>query len=100
MSPDDGGKGPVRRAVGPVVVHSREELVRYLKENPIQLKAGRGPLPPRVGSPDFVGPVHPWEFNRPGRIGVGPDGVATFEIRKKASERARDEWLLRFAGME
>jgi len=67
----------------PVVVNSRAELEKLLRENPMQLRAGREPLPPRVGHPGFVGPYQTEAITRPGAIRYDEDGGAFIELEKK-----------------
>lgn len=38
---------------------------------------------PRVGHPDFVGPIDPAFVRRPGAIRLEEDGSAYFELRKQ-----------------
>ena len=85
---------PAPRTSG-VVVNSRRELEEYLSQYPRQLRAARPSRAPRVGHPDFVGPVQPEALNRPGAIPHGANGcVLFFALRKRPEDEARDAALL------
>ena len=58
----------------PVAVYSRAELALLLDAAPMHLRAARKSLPPRVGHPEFVGPLHPQSLSRYGSIRFAPDG--------------------------
>lgn len=82
-----------------VRVNSRAELVAYLRANPIQLKPGRPPLGPRVGHPDFVGPIQPHVLKRIGAIGFDGSGSAVFVLKKEPWERSQCEAFERMEGL-
>jgi hypothetical protein len=81
-----------------VPVANRAELERYLRENPMQLRATRTPRPPRPTDEDFIGPNSPELLNRLGSINRDADRCACFTIQKEPWERERDEKLLRKFG--
>ena len=68
-------------SVKPRVVNSRAELVKYFAENPPRLVAARKSLPPKVGHPDFIGPVLPAAIRQHGAIQFEQDGSAFMELR-------------------
>jgi len=65
----------------------------------IVLRAARKPLPPRVGHPDFVGPIQPAMHGRHGALQFEDDCTAFFVIRKAEWERKRDARILKMAGV-
>lgn len=81
-----------------VRVNSREELERYFRENPLQLRAARPSRGPRPGSAGFIGPVAPSFLARLGALVPAPDGSVAFTIRKEPWERAHIEKLLKLTG--
>jgi hypothetical protein len=80
-----------------VRVNSRAELEAFLREHPIQLRAGRV-IAPRAGQPDFIGPLPANFATRRGRIDFHPTEGASFTIHKAPWERERDEKILRLLG--
>lgn len=65
----------------------------------IVLRPARMALPPRVGHPDFVGPIQPEARCRHGAIQFDDNGAAFFVIRKADWERKRDARILKMAGV-
>ncbi len=58
-----------------VPLASRAAFVAYLEQNPQRLKPFRSDLPPRVGHPEFVGPLPASITEKEGRIRYDADGV-------------------------
>ena len=58
-----------------VSVSSRAEIAAYLEQNPQRLRPSRSDLPPRVGHPEFVGPLPASFTEKEGRIRFDADGL-------------------------
>ena len=65
----------------------------------MRMRAARMPLPPRVGHPDFIGPVQLEMRARHEAIQFEDDGAAFFVVRKAEWERKRDARILKMAGV-
>lgn len=85
---------PSDRQTSGVTVNSRRELVEYLREFPLKLRAARPSPPPRVGHPDFVGAVQPEVLNRVSAIQFVAGGHAFFGLQKRREDERRDAALL------
>jgi len=81
----------------PGVVNSRAELEQLLGEHPVQLRPGRKSFGPRVGHPDFCGPVDPRFLRRPGAIRFKRDGSAFF-VRLTGTRKAHAKGHFRAIG--
>ena len=73
----------------PTVVNSRAELVEYFTANPRRLVAVRKSAPPKVGHPDFIGPIQLAVMRRPGVIQFEADGSAFIELRPSGRASCR-----------
>lgn len=58
-----------------VAVFSRAEIAAYLEQNPQRLKPFRSDLAPRVGHPEFIGPLPGCSTDKDGRIRYDADGL-------------------------